>query len=313
MTQEHIIGLSNVPDSLHGCVLTMGNFDGVHLGHASIVARARELAELHDVPVVAMTFDPPPDLIVRPSDAPQRLVSHEEKVQLLFQAGADVVVTAIPDRALLSMPAHDFMQEIIVGRFAPRHIVEGHNFFFGHCRAGTVETLRQAGTSLGFETHLVEPVLAELEGESVRISSTLIRQLILEGKVENAAEMLGRPFALTNKVVVGAQMGRVLEFPTANMEPGQQIVPGDGVYAGRGVVEGINRKFPAAISIGCKPTFGESQRVIETNLLGASGDFYDRDIKVEFLARLRDQQKFDSAESLKAQIAKDVQYVHDHF
>ncbi len=307
MKHEHIKGLSNVPGSLAGCVLTMGNFDGVHRGHGRILSLARELAASNGGKVVAMTFDPPPDLVVRPADAPKRLMPHEEKVQMLIQAGADVVVTAKPDRAMLMMPACDFLRDIIVAKFSPRHIVEGENFFFGHGRAGTVEMLRQQGPALGFDTHVVEPVHTQFEGQSVRISSTLIRQMLHEGRVEIAADMLGRCFALSNTVVLGDQLGRVLEFPTANIQPGQQIVPCDGVYAGWGELAG--EKFPAAISIGCKPTFGQHERFIEANLVGASGDFYGQAIRVEFLARLRDQWKFDSAEALKEQIAKDVQQV----
>ncbi len=311
MNAHHIIGLENVPESLHGCVLTIGNFDGVHIGHRKIVAQTAKLAKQRNVPAVAMTFDPAPDVVIRPNDAPQRLSTHPERVELLLEAGCDFVVTARTSRELLALSADEFIKQIIVGGFVPTCIVEGHNFFFGARRSGTIETLTAAGENCGFEVRLVKPELIELGGETQQVSSTLIRKLMLQGRVEDAAVALTRPFTMTGEVIGGAKVGRILEFPTANLDPGREVVPCDGVYAGRVTLEG--QQYPAAISIGCKPTLGITDRVIEANLIGASGYFYGQMISVSFMHRLREQIKFANLDKLKAQITKDIQQTKEFF
>ena len=292
-------------DTVRGCVLTIGNFDGVHRGHQRILSRARALADAGGNPVVAVTFDPPPDLVVRPADAPQRITPHTEKVRLLFAMGSDVVVTLNTTPELLEMSPEEFIEGIIVGHFAPREVVEGPNFFFGRGRAGTVEVLQAAGERYGFTVHTVETLVVELSGGPMQVSSTLIRHLVAAGRVEDADELLTRPFTLMGKVIGGQQVGRVLEYPTANIDPGQQIVPADGVYIGRAFIG--SKKYAAAVSIGCKPTFAPADRTIEANLIDAAGDYYGRVIRLEFLKRLREQKKYDTVEALKEQIAKDVQ------
>ncbi len=302
--KRHLVGLESVPESLRRCALTIGNFDGVHCGHRKLLACARALADAEGEAVVALTFDPPPDRVVRPDDQPQRISHHEETVELLVEAGCDCVVTVRTTPNLLAMPPEAFLREIVLGRFAPRHVVEGPNFFFGRDRAGTIATLQETGRRAGFVVHVVEPVCVELDGAPMRVSSTLLRRLILEGRVDLAAEWLTRPFTLSGAVVHGLHRGRTLRFPTANLDRGEQIVPADGVYAGRTALDG--KTYPTAISIGCKPTFGETEQAIEAHLIGASGDFYDRRIRVAFLRRLREQVKFASAEALIEQIDRDV-------
>lgn len=311
MSKSHIIGLENVPASLHGCVLTVGNFDGVHLGHRKIIARARQLARLRNIPVIALTFDPAPDVVIRPNDAPQRLSTHKERVELLIEAGCDFVVTAQTTRELLSLSAHEFLEQVIVNRFAPGCVVEGHNFFFGTRRSGTTETLAAAGKNCDFEVCIVEPEMITLAGKTQRVSSTLIRGLMLNGRVEDAAVALNRPFTITGEVIGGERIGRVLEFPTANLDPGREVVPCNGVYAGRVTLQ--NREYPSAISIGCKPTVGLTDRVIEANLIGANGYFYGHTISVSFMHRLRGQIKFANLDELKAQIHKDIQQTKEFF
>jgi len=311
MSDRHIIGLENVPASLRGCVLTVGNFDGVHIGHRKIIAHTAHLARQRKAPSVAMTFDPAPDVVIRPDDAPQRLSTHEERVELLIEAGSDFVVTVKTDRELLALSADEFIQQIIIDRFAPSCMVEGHNFFFGAKRSGTVETLVAAGEQCGFKVCIVEPEIIELDGKIQRVSSTLIRKLMLDGRVEDAAVALTRPFTMTGEVIGGEQVGRVLEFPTANLDPGREVVPRDGVYAGYVTLK--NKQYPSAISIGCKPTTGLSDRVIEANLIGASGYFYGHTISVSFMHRLREQIKFANLDELKVQIKKDIQQTKDFF
>ncbi|MCK5114082.1 MAG: bifunctional riboflavin kinase/FAD synthetase [Phycisphaerae bacterium] len=311
MSERHIVGLQNVPAALHGCVLTVGNFDGVHMGHRKIIARAKQLARQAGTAAVAMTFDPAPDVVIRPNDAPQRLTTHTERVALLLEAGCDFVVTVKTDIALLSLAPADFIDQILVDRFAPSSMVEGHNFFFGAKRGGTVETLAAAGKDRGFDVVIVEPELIELDGKTQRVSSTLIRELMLTGRVEDATVALTRPFTMTGEVIGGEQVGRVLEFPTANLDPGREVVPADGVYAGRVTLE--DKPYPAAISIGCKPTTGLTDRVIEANLIGASGYFYGETISVSFMHRLRGQVKFANLDELKTQITKDIQRTKEFF
>ena len=306
MKKRHFIGLEDLDDTVRGCVLTIGNFDGVHRGHQRILSRAHALADAGGNPVVALTFEPPPDLVVRPTDPPQRITPHAEKIRLLIAGGADVVVTLTSTPELLKMTPEKFIDQVIMGHFAPRDVVEGPNFFFGHRRAGTVQTLQAAGARAGFTVHTVEAVVVELSGGPRQVSSTLIRHLVAGGGVEDATELLGRPFTLIGNIVAGHKVGRVLEYPTANIDPHQQVTPSDGVYAGRAFI-GLE-KFPAAISIGCKPTFGPNARTIEANLIGATGDFYGSEMRLDFLKRLREQKKFDTLEALKEQIAKDIQH-----
>jgi riboflavin kinase / FMN adenylyltransferase len=307
MTHCCITGLDNVPPQARGGVLTLGNFDGVHLGHQSILASARSLADAEKIPVVVMTFDPPPDLVLRPDDPPRRITLSDRKSALLCGCGANYAITAQTDMPLLSLLPEDFVREIIVGYFEPRHIVEGNNFFYGRRRAGDVETLRQSGLEHGFTVHMAESVVADFGDGPVQISSTLIRRMLLEGKIELAGRALGRRFEICGTVVEGMKRGRELNYPTANIDPGQQIVPGDGVYAGVAIVD--QRECPAAISIGDQPTFGDTGRTIEAFLLDTDGCFYGKVMRLGFTARLRDQRRFESSTELIDQMRKDVERV----
>ena len=309
MNPRCITGLDKVPPQARGCVLTLGNFDGVHLGHRSILASARALADAEKMPVVAMTFDPPPDLVLRPDDPPRRLTLPDRKAALLCDCGADYVVTARTNMALLALSPEDFVREIIVGYFAPKHIVEGNNFFYGRRRAGDVRTLRDSGVEHGFTVHLAESVVAEFGDGPVQISSTLIRGMLLQGRIEPAGRALGRRFDIRGTVVEGMRRGREMNYPTANIDPGQQIIPGDGVYAGVAIVDECD--YPAAISIGNQPTFGDAGRTIEAFLLDVAGCFYGKVMRLGFEARLRDQARFESPAALVDQMRKDVERVRE--
>jgi len=311
MNQVSRCSLQHVPSDALGCVLTIGNFDGVHRGHQAIVSTVADLASAAQVRAVVVTFDPPPDRIVRPDDPPQRITPHERKCLLLAQAGVDLVVTAPTDEAFLAMTPQEFIRYVVMERFAPRCIVEGRNFFFGLGRSGNVDTLRSLGDKEGFAVKVVEPVRVALCDGQHRVSSTLIRRLLREGRVQDAGVCLGRPFALWGQVVAGQGRGRVLEFPTANIAVADQITPGDGVYAGWATICGAT--YPAAISIGVKPTLGPAERTIEAFLIDEhradQGDLYGLAIELKFVRRLRDQQKFDGMDALRKQIAKDVESV----
>ena len=309
MNPRCITGLDNVPHDARGCVLTLGNFDGVHLGHQSILASSRALADAEGLPVAAMTFDPPPDLVLRPEDPPRRITLPDRKAVLLCEYGADYAVTARADMAMLGLSPGDFIREIVVEHFAPKHIVEGNNFFYGRRRAGDVQTLRESGVECGFTVHLAESVVADFGDGPVLLSSTLIREMLLHGRVEQAARALGRRFEICGTVVQGMRRGREMNYPTANIDPGQQITPGDGVYAGSALVDGS--EYLAAISIGDQPTFEGSGRTIEAFLLDVEGCFYGKVMTLGFTARLRDQIKFESAAALTEQMRKDVERVRE--
>ncbi len=307
--ERDIRGLEAVPESARVCVLTIGNFDGVHLGHCNILAAARELASVEGLPVVAMTFDPPPDLVVRPHDIPERLTLADERVELLLGCGADYVVTVAADMQLLCMSADAFVADIMMGIFAPRHVVEGGDFHYGSKRSGNTDTLRESGKLLGFGVRIVDPFEIELCQGSVRVSSTLIRGLLLDGRVADAAKCLGRSFVMTGRVVHGYGRGRMLDYPTVNLDGGDRIVPADGVYAGVATVCG--QEHMAAISVGSQPTFDDGQKAVEAYLLDADGNYYEENVEIRFAHWLRCQEKFDSVETLKTKIFEDVQRVRE--
>ncbi len=305
-----ITGLENIGESVRGCVLTIGIFDGVHLGHQKILSRCREHADRAGCSVVALTLHPHPAAVLHPEHPPLYLMPLDTRSQLLGKAGADFVVTVRTDDSLLDMAPEEFVKCIIVKRFAPVCLVEGPNFFFGLARSGTVKTLERAGQFEGFDVDIVESVSVDLSDGQQGVSSTLIRSLIRGGRVEDAATCMGREYCLFGQVVPGQGRGRDLEYPTANVDAHDQITPADGVYAGTTSVEG--NVFPAAISVGIKPTRGPAAQTVEAYLLDdadfdAGGmDIYGRGIALSFTHRLRDQAKFACLEDLKAQIAKDV-------
>ena len=303
-------GISDLDDGLRGAVLTVGNFDGVHLGHQRILRTARALATVSRAKVVAMTFEPHPLAILTPDRAPARLTPWEEKARLLESAGADAIIRLESDKSLLGMPAEDFVREILVSRIHPSYIVEGPNFGFGRGRKGNVELLRALSPKGGFQVRLVDSYRLHVEaGDHVIVSSTVVRELLQSGGVEDAAQCLGRPFGLVGEIVSGDAAGRHLGFPTINLRVGDQIMPAEGVYAGTAEIAGWRAR--AAISIGRRPTLSGQSLVIEAFVLDRSGDWYGEAARLELVSRVRDQVRFDSREALADQIARDVEAVRE--
>ncbi len=303
-------GLEELPRLPGGCAATVGNFDGVHLGHQRILAQARAASQQRNLPLAAVTFEPAPVRLLAPQKAPEPLMHLEQRTGALGAAGADTVVVLHTTRELLNMPAETFIRQVIVDRLAAAAVVEGDNFFFGHNRTGNVQMLAQMGRTLGFEVQVAEPVMIELDGRPVRISSSLIRQLIREGRVSDAARGLGRPYAMRGAAIRGHGRGTTLGYPTANLDCGQQLIPADGVYAGRALLG--DTIFPAAVSVGTRPTFGRLSRAVEAYLLDyAGGPLYGSVLEVQVLQRLRGQQKYGKVEDLLAQMEQDVQHVRD--
>jgi riboflavin kinase/FMN adenylyltransferase len=286
--------------------MSIGNFDGMHLGHRALLQKATGLKASSNSPAtVAVTFEPHPLAVLRPDRVPPRLTLPQRKQELLEAAGVDILVILPPDQDVLNLTAEQFWQ-ILRDNSRPAHLVEGNTFNFGKNRGGTIEKLREwtAGTSV--QLHIVDPVQTVLTDMLlVPISSSVIRWLLSYGRVRDAAICLGRPYELQGIVVEGAKRGREFGVPTANMDCVDQLIPDDGIYAARVSVEG--RTWPVALSIGTNPTFGQNPRTVEAHLIGYSGDLYGKTLRLELLDWLRDQQTFAGVEPLKVRIARDIQ------
>lgn len=283
----------------HGAV-SIGNFDGVHQGHARIIRELRRRAEAVGGPVVVFTFDPHPVRLLRPDAVPPPLTWTERKAELLEQLGVDWILAYPTDERLLRLTAEEFFDEIICRQLQARAIVEGPNFYFGRNRAGDVDRLRTLCEAREISLTIVEPL--QTAGEYV--SSSRVRDLIRNGEVGRANEMLTQPYRIRGLVTHGAARGGKIGFPTANVSAVETLLPALGVYAGRAWVDG--KAWPAAINLGPNPTFGEQALKVEVHLIGFHGTLYGQLLEVDFLQRLRDIRPFASVEDLKLQLADDV-------
>ena len=282
-------------------LLTIGVFDGVHLGHRHLLERLRETAARENAASAVLTFTNHPRTVIRPGDCVQYITTVEDRLELLRREGVDLVLPLTFDVELSRLKADEFV-DLLLERLNMGGLVMGSSFAMGHQRGGTPPVLAEMGRDKGFSTTVVEP--ASSQGEEV--SSTAIRDAVSRGDVGRASRLLGRPFALRGVVVRGQARGRSLGFPTANLNlPWSQIVPGNGIYAARAIVEGAAR--PAAVSIGVRPTFDDGERVVEVHILDFGGDLYGSELAVEFVERLRDELRFDSVEELVAQMNDDVE------
>lgn len=286
-----------------GAVLTIGNFDGVHLGHRALLSECRRIAGASRRVVVA-TFDPHPATVLRPDAAPLRLTPLPIKSRLLSEAGADTVILLPPTQDLLGIEAEAFFA-LLRDDAKVAHLVEGADFCFGKNRRGTIPLLEQWTRAAGIGLTIVPPVEATLFDRAiVTVSSSLIRFLTAAGRIRDARRCLGGPLFLSGTVVKGFQRGRTLGFPTANLDCAGNVVPMDGVYAARATVN--DRVYPAALNVGPIPTFSDRVRQIEAHLIGFSGDLYGQTLHLELVDFLRDTRKFPSLDALKAQLTRDV-------
>jgi len=302
--------------ALKGCCLTIGNFDGVHIGHQKILQAARQKADEKNTSLVVVTFEPHPVAILHPQFAPERLATLQFKEKLLAENSADYLLLLKSDKNLLNLSARDFVEKILAKGIRPAVVVEGENFHFGAGRNGNIHTLTYLGSEFGFELIIVEQQSVKLSiGPSVKVSSTLVRNLLLQGKVADAAVALGKPYRLIGKVVTGTGKGKRLGFPTANLGNVNQLVPAEGVYAGTVQAEENEEAvcktkdtIPAAFSIGRSATYGpDHPLLIEAHILSEVGDLADRWTAFDFVEKIRNQQKFESEKDLAEQIAKDCQ------
>lgn len=294
------------PRCPHGSVVCIGAFDGLHLGHRALVRRAVERARVLGVPAVALSFEPLPREFFAPGDPPPRLLSPRAKAEGLLALGADLAGLLRFDARMASMTAGDFVQRVLVDHLGVREVWVGPEFRFGKGRAGDLALLQAIGRELaeagtGFTAHEIEPVL--LDGE--RVSSTRIRAALQRGDFDAAARMLGRPFAIGGRVARGARLGRTLGFPTANLRFNGKAPPLAGIHAVR--VHGIGSDaLPGVSSLGTRPTVDGTEPLLETHLFDFDGDLYGRRIEVEFVAHLRDEEKFDDLPTLVAQMHRDA-------
>jgi len=289
---------------LAGAAVAVGNFDGVHLGHAAIARRLVAAAGDRGVPAVALTFDPHPASIVRPASAPMPLTTPARRSDLLLALGLDAVLVQPVDAALLALPAEDFYRSILRGRLAARALVEGQDFRFGAGRGGDVALLARLASADGVAVEVVPPVIV---GDAP-VSSSRLRALVTAGDVAAAAALATAAHRATGRVVAGAGRGAGIGFPTANLAGIATLLPADGVYAARAAIAGDDRGkwWPAAVNVGPAPTFGVAATGVEVHLIGFTGDLYGRTLDVDFLQRLRDTRRFASVGDLTSQLAADV-------
>ena len=285
-----------------GSVVCIGAFDGLHLGHRALVRRAVERARALGVEAVALGFEPLPREFFAPADPPPRLMLPRSKVEGLAGLGVDVAGLLRFNRPFTAMTAEAFVQRVLVERLRAREVWVGPQFRFGHRRGGDLETLRREGAAHGFTAHEIKPVL--VDGE--RVSSTRIRAALTAGDFETAARLLGVPYAISGRVVRGRQLGRTLGFPTANLRFAGKVPALSGIYATW--VHGVaDRPWPAVSSFGTRPTVGGVEPLLEAHLFDFDGDLYGRRISVEFVARLRDEEKYPDLPTLVAQMDRDAE------
>jgi riboflavin kinase/FMN adenylyltransferase len=299
-------GLEDIPEDWGRSVVTIGSYDGVHRGHQLIIGRAVARARELGVPAVVVTFDPHPSEVVRPGSHPPLLAPHQRRAELMARLGVDAVLILPFTQEFSRLTPADFVVKVLVDKLHARVVVEGPNFRFGHRAAGNVGSLRELGTTYDYEVEVIDLYERGAAGGGEPFSSTLVRRLVAEGDVAGAMEVLGRPHRVEGVVVRGAQRGRELGFPTANLETlPHTAIPADGVYAGWLTAGG--EAMPAAISVGTNPQFEGTERTVEAYAIDRVGlDLYGLHVEVDFLAFLRGQEKFDSIEALLERMAADV-------
>jgi riboflavin kinase/FMN adenylyltransferase len=322
---EIIRATDPTPQPEVGAAVTIGAYDGVHLGHRAVIAEVRRIADERGLRSAVVTFDRHPAMVVRPESAPRLLTDLDQKLELLASTGIDVTVVVPFDEARAAESAEDFVDEVVVGCLAAEAVVVGEDFHFGHQRRGNLALLQRMGEQAGFTVEGLGLRSARDVGAGVaasgpdpsrpvdddapeqKVSSTAIRQALVAGDVGTAAALLGRPHEVRGLVTTGDKRGRELGFPTANVAvPGEILLPADGIYAGW-FVRPDGSRHATAISLGRRPTFYEQAHasLLEAHLLDFSGDLYDEHVGVQFVARLRGEEKYDSIDALVEQIQRD--------
>ena len=307
---EFIENIEQIKRPFKNAVITIGNFDGVHKGHQSLFGRVIEKADQINGTSVAITFEPHP-LKALGIDAPPLITRRDQKIELIEKTCIDVLLCLPFDTAFAAITAQEFIEQLLVNKLGMKAIIIGADYSFGKDRAGNIEMLKHEGERLGFET-IVSPWINDTASDRERISSTKIRDIVMDGNVDQAVKYLGRHYQIRGKVVKGRKRGgSQLGFPTANIKLHDELCPKLGVYAV--TVETIKGHFKGVANIGFSPTFGDQMFTIEVHILDFDYDLYDTRIRVNMIKRLRDEKKFSSIEKLSAQIETDIQIARDLF
>ncbi len=286
--------------TLSGSVVTLGNFDGIHLGHQALIGGAVAAGRKLALPAVVLTFEPHPLKVLAPERAPKMLLAHKDKLQLLQELEVDVVVIQQFDLAFAKLAAEDFVRSILVDRLKARQIWVGSDLRFGQGRKGSVADLHRWGSGLGFSVAHVDAVVVD----NARVSSSRIRQLVGAGQVDAVKPLLGRYHFLSGRIVVGQRRGRELGFPTANIATRAEVLPLDGIYAT--LFHLGERRLLSVTSIGVNPTFGAGPRTVESFILNFAEEIYGESVRLSFVKRIREEKNFASVDDLVAQIRRDV-------
>lgn len=295
-----VTGMNIYNKTLDASVVTIGNFDGVHRGHAEIFAHLKKISIDRGVPSVVVTFEPHPLKILAPESAPSLITTFEQKSALIAEYGIDYLVVVPFSKEFSQLPANDFVLTILCRSLGMVHIIIGHDYAFGRGREGNFKTLETLGTLNGFTLEDLPPI----GEEGVVFSSSLVRSAVVDGDMNAAARILGRYYQISGTVVHGREIGQTLGFPTANIATSNELLPSDGVYAVMARIDG--QLVKGACNVGINPTFGGSTRTIEVFLLDYSDNIYDHGIDVHFVQRLRPVQRFPDVATLKSAIAQDV-------
>ena len=281
-------------------VLALGNFDGLHRGHLKIIERVRRGAAEHGGTPMAMTFDPHPSRVVRPDKAPTLLMTKEQRLEALEHAGIKAVAVVRFTTELSQWDPEMFVRTALVEWLRVSEVWVGANFLFGHDRGGNFSTLRTLGERYGFRADKIDPV----RYKEFVVSSTRVRRLVAEGRMDEAGALLGHQYYIDGVVVEGKRRGRELGFPTANLKTDNELLPPNGVYATTTTIDGI--VHPSISNIGLRPTFGDTTKtMIEAYVMGFDGDLYGRPVRLGFVQRLRDERKFEDVDALRAQMEAD--------
>ncbi len=298
---EFIRGLHNLRPRHRGCVATIGNFDGVHLGHQAVLGQLAQQAARFHLPTTVVLFEPQPLEFFRPDAAPARLMRLREKLEGLQRCGVDRVLCVRFDPRFAALPAEEFIQRILIEGLEVRHVMVGDDFRFGAGRSGDLSLLIDAGRRHGFEAAHMNTVTID----GARVSSTRVRETLAAADLVTAESLLGRPYGMSGRVMPGEKLGRALGVPTANIPLHRRHVPLTGIFVVE--VHGLKpRPLPAVASIGTRPTVEGTRMLLEVHLLDFDEDIYGRHLKVSFLHKLRDEQRFDSLEELRAWMERDI-------
>jgi riboflavin kinase/FMN adenylyltransferase len=297
-----IRGIENITSPFKNAVLTIGNFDGVHLGHRQIFHRVAEAARDAGGVSIVFTFEPHPIRVVRPGGGPPLITLYDQKVELVESCGIDVLICAEFTLEFAKTPAREFITGLLVERIGMKEIIVGYDWAFGRNREGGVNLLLELGAQLGFQVCVIGPYAVN----GTPVSSTRVRQLVSEGDVVLAGKLLGRPYQVKGQVIRGQDRGgRLVGFPTANLKLVDELWPKKGVYAV--TIQHGGKTYKGVANIGHNPTFGENELSVETHILDFSGNLYDEVIRLNFIERLRDEKRFGGPQELHAQIAADIE------